>query len=137
MTPSSFVRSMTATVLPRLTVLRSGEGTACAHEARPMPGRWRPVGALQAIDVDHDAVVELEQSQPPEPDLGQHTRGGGILDPAASDQLVEAATTEGLVATRDRRLRGDALPPAVGSHEVADLDVVVARALAGPDERQL
>ena len=94
-------RSTTATLLPRLTVLRSGGGAALAHEARPVSGRWRPVGALQAVDLDHDAVVELEQAQLPESDLGQHPRGGDVLDPAAPDQLVEAAASEGLVAARE------------------------------------
>ena len=79
-----------------------------------MPGRWRPVGALQAVDLDHDAVVELEEAQLPEADLREHARRGDVLDPAAPDQLVEAAAPEGLVAARERRLGGDALPPAVG-----------------------
>ena len=52
------------------------------------PGGGVQYGALQAVDLDHDAVIELEEAQLPESDLGQHPRGGDVLDPAAADQLV-------------------------------------------------
>ena len=31
-----------------------------------MAARWCPVGALQPMDLDHDAVIELEEAQEPE-----------------------------------------------------------------------
>ncbi len=92
---------------------------------------------LQPVDLDHDAVVELEQAQAPEPDLGENTRGGAILDAAAADQLVDSTAVERIVTDGECRLRGDTLTPACRLDEVPDLDVVVARSLPRADRREL
>ena len=70
------------------------------------------MGPLQPVDLDHDAVAELEQAQAPEPDLGENAGRGAILDAAAADQLVHPAAVERLVTHGECRLGGDALAPA-------------------------
>ena len=103
----------------------------------PLPCRRTPHGPLQAVDLDDDPVVELEEAQALEADLGEHARRGDVLDPAAADQLLQAAAVERLVTGGECRFGGDPLAPAVGTDEVPDLDVVVTRSLARPDEREL
>ena len=65
--------------------------------------RCSSIRPAQAVDLDDDPVVELEQPQPPEADLGEHARRGDVLDPAAADQLLQAAALERLVARGERR----------------------------------
>ena len=85
------------------------------------------------MDLDHDAVVELEETKAAESNLGEHPYRGSVLDPAAADQLVEAGETEGLVARGERGFRRDPLAPARRLDEVPELHVLVTRSLVRPD----
>ena len=64
------------------------------------------------MDLDDDAVGELEEPETAEADLREHACRGQVLDAAAADQLGNLAAVERLVARGRGRLGGDALAPA-------------------------
>ena len=74
------------------------------------------------MDLDDDAVIELEEAEKAKADLGENPRGGRILNPTAADQLIDAATFEGLISCCDRCLCRYAFAPPRRLDEVAELE---------------